>query len=290
MSDLSPEFGYYLGCPQWTHRPWNESIFPSHTQPRDALFHYTRAFNTVEGNTTFYATPSEATIDKWANDTPANFRFVFKPPQDITHTLLLKGDAVERTVRFLDYIAPLGSRVGPLLIQLPAHFSTAYMQTLYDYLRQLPRPRDYVVEVRAIEFFEEPMMSELNDLLSSLATERAWMDTRPLRHEDATLTEEVLSARQRKPNMPVYPIGRGPHPMSRYVAHPRLDSNEPWLRAWTHVFAKWIKEGRTPYFFAHYPGETLAPQVADRFHTLLSEHMSLPTRPVWPSERQPSLF
>ena len=98
-------------------------------------------------------------------------------------------------------------------------------------------------------------------------------------------------AHQRKPNLPVYPIGLGPAPMVRYVAHPTLEANRPWLELWAGTFAQWLTEDRTPFFFAHYPGETLAPQVADLFYRLLREKLTrLPKRPLWPSERQRSLF
>ena len=43
---------------------------------------YARVVNAVEGNTTFYATPDAATIDRWRAATPPGFRFIFKLPEN----------------------------------------------------------------------------------------------------------------------------------------------------------------------------------------------------------------
>ena len=116
------------------------------------------------------------------------------------------------------------------------------------------------------------------------------MDTRPLRDPQAPINKDVELARTRKPNLPVYPIGLGPHPVIRYVAHPIVEQNIPWLAQWANVFSNWIQQGKKPFFFAHYPGETYAPQIARSFHTLLQKELSLPALPTWPGEKQISLF
>ena len=131
----------------------------------------------------------------------------------------------------------------------------------------------------------------MNDLLSVTATERVWMDTRALRTASEPWDEPTRLAINRKPNLPIYPIGLGPSPMIRYVAHPHIEANRAWLNDWAKVFAAWLNEGRRPFFFAHYPGETLAPQVANLFYKLLRTHRpKCPERPIWPCERQLTLF
>ena len=288
--DLSPDFGYYLGCPQWTQSEWSSSIFPARCTPHDALLHYARAFNTVEGNTTFYAWPSEMTVAKWASQVGEGFNFLFKTPQEVTHQRGLQGSALEITCRFIEHLSPLGTRRGPLFIQLPASFTYQRLDTLYNFLRQLPRPSDYVVEVRDPELCYGAGLDDVNALLSEVQVERAWMDTRPLRAAPIPLNDATQKAWERKPNLPVYPIGLGPQPVIRYVAHPDVQANLMWLTQWAEVFARWITEGRRPFFFAHYPGETLAPQIAALFHEQLRRELDLPPRPLWPSEAQPSLF
>ena len=294
--------GLYLGCPQWVQAQWNKSIFPKSSKSRDALEHYAKVFNTVEGNTTFYATPKQNTVNRWVSQTPPSFRFVLKLPQEVTHEKALSPTALEITQRFLEQMSPLGERLSYTLIQLPAHFTEKQFDTLYHFLRALPRqakdgtPRYYAVELRAPSLvYPQPqgngLFEEANALLSATQTERVWMDTRPLRATSEPLDEATLMAWQRKPNLPVYPIGLGPAPMVRYVAHPVVEANRFWLEQWASTFAQWLKEGRTPFFFAHYPGETFAPQVAILFYQILREKLKeLPDRPLWPSEKQGCLF
>src|SRR2546430_1823836 len=50
--------GYYLGCPGWGVKSWVGRLFPTSTRPTEFLERYARVFNTVEGNTTFYALPT----------------------------------------------------------------------------------------------------------------------------------------------------------------------------------------------------------------------------------------
>ena len=291
MSRPNPQpFGYYLGCPQWTHSEWRKSIYPTHDRARDHLYHYAQAFNIVEGNTTFYAWPSTDAVARWADVVPEHFRFLFKFPQEVTHEHGLEGAALEIACRFIEHLSPLGERRGPLFIQLPAHFTHSRLPILHRFLSQLPRPNDLVVELRDPVLCEGRGLEEVNSLLASVEVERAWMDTRPLRAASPPFNEATQLALIRKPNLPVYPIGLGPNPVIRYVAHPRVDDNLTWIKQWALVFARWIEEGRAPFFFAHYPGETLAPQVAALFHSELSRLISLPPRPIWPSETQPSLF
>ena len=302
-AEMSGAFGgLYLGCPQWSHRPWIKSIYPAESPPRDALTHYARAFNTVEGNTTFYATPPREVVRRWAEQTPEDFRLVLKFPKTLTHERLLGAGALDEATRFLEHMNPLGARLTHTLIQLPARFDERGLDVLYRFLCALPRlasgghERHYAVELRAPSLtLPSPdgrgYFEEVNALLSATQTERVWMDTRPLREAPTPLSEATVSAQAKKPDLPVYPMGLGPSPMVRYVAHPVVEANRPWLEDWATIFAAWLDEGRQPYFFAHYPGETLAPQVAALFYDLLRQRSpTLPERPIWPSERQFSLF
>uniref|UniRef100_UPI003D0F2734 DUF72 domain-containing protein n=1 Tax=Vibrio sp. TaxID=678 RepID=UPI003D0F2734 len=47
-----------LGLTLWSHSDWQQSFYGSGTKPAERLEKYAQVFHTVEGNTTFYATPS----------------------------------------------------------------------------------------------------------------------------------------------------------------------------------------------------------------------------------------
>ena len=85
----------------WTYPPWQGRFLPGSLAPRDRLRAYATWCNAVEGNTTFYATPTVDTVRSWAGQTAPDFRFVLKLPKPVTHERRL-ADADEPLRAFLD--------------------------------------------------------------------------------------------------------------------------------------------------------------------------------------------
>ena len=141
MTDLP----YYLGCPSWSENAWREGLYPQNARPADFLSLYAQVFNAVEGNTTFYARPAPATVERWAQSMPGHFRFTAKFPRDISHggDLREQGHAAQD---FLQLLRPLGARVAPLWLQLPASFGPQRLAELVSFVDALERP--LAVEVR----------------------------------------------------------------------------------------------------------------------------------------------
>src|SRR5690349_8185592 len=82
------------------------------------LERYAGRFLAAEINSSFHRPHRPSTYARWAASVPEGFRFAVKVPKAITHERRLAG--VEDELRaFLAEIAPLGARLGPLLIQLP---------------------------------------------------------------------------------------------------------------------------------------------------------------------------
>ena len=221
----------------------------------------------------------------------------------MTHERLLDSKALDIARQFLEYMEPLGERLSYTLIQLPAHFDEHRFDPLYRFLSSLPReslngsPRHYAVELRAPSLTQphpngQGLFEEANALLSATATERVWMDTRPLRAAPKPYNEPTQLARDRKPNLPVFPMGLGACTDGALCRSPLTSS---LIDCGSQIGQRSSLNGSrkiaTPFFFAHYPGETLAPQVASLFYELLRAHLAkLPPRPIWPSEEQLSLF
>ena len=82
------------------------------------LERYAARFPVAEINSTFYRSHRAQVLERWANAVPRGFRFAVKAPRTITHEKRL-ADASELLAAFLDQIAPLRDRLGPLLVQLP---------------------------------------------------------------------------------------------------------------------------------------------------------------------------
>jgi uncharacterized protein YecE (DUF72 family) len=82
------------------------------------LQRYAARFACAEINTTFYRPHQPKTFARWAETTPPGFRFAVKLPKAISHDARLAGplDALDA---FLEQVACLGDKLGPLLVQLP---------------------------------------------------------------------------------------------------------------------------------------------------------------------------
>jgi uncharacterized protein YecE (DUF72 family) len=92
----------------------------------------------VEINSTFYRPHAFATYAKWANATPGSFRFALKIPRTITHELKLRRSRGPLE-SFLAETAGLGSKRGPLLVQLPpSHaFDRHVVNRFFEYFRSI---------------------------------------------------------------------------------------------------------------------------------------------------------
>lgn len=268
---------YFLGCPSWGDNAWREFFYPPDATSTDFLGLYCQVFNTVEGNTTLYARPNAATVQRWAQVMPADFRFTAKFHRDISHDgdLRLQLDAARA---FVQLLAPLGERVTPFWLQLPASFSPQRLAELAMFIDEVQVP--LAVEVRHLAFFqkgdEERM---LNRLLLDRGVERICLDSRSL-FSCLSSDPAVLHAQSKKPKVPVRPAALTQAPQVRFIGQPALDANDPWLTPWVEKVATWIEEGRTPYVYLHTPDNHRAPALAQRFHARLMTRLpGLPPLP-----------
>jgi len=70
--------GILLGTSAFTANGWQGSFYPAGMKPTDYLKFYSSKFQTVEVDSTFYGTPSAATVEKWSEKTPPDFVFTAK--------------------------------------------------------------------------------------------------------------------------------------------------------------------------------------------------------------------
>jgi uncharacterized protein YecE (DUF72 family) len=83
------------------------------------LVHYSKSFNAVEINSSFYRSHRRETYERWRDITPANFHFSVKMPRSITHECALRRCRSELR-QFLGEVSGLGRKLGVILVQLPA--------------------------------------------------------------------------------------------------------------------------------------------------------------------------
>ena len=129
-------------------RRWRRVFYPNDLPESHWLEFYSGHFPAVEVDSTFHAAPSEVTVRRWAETTPASFRFTCKLPRQITHICRLRDCGAELS-SFLRAIELLGPKLQVILIQLPPSLTPADgKHALRKFLAQLPRDFRFAVEFR----------------------------------------------------------------------------------------------------------------------------------------------
>ena len=144
-----------VGCSGWNYKHWREGVFyPPRMPPKEWLAYYSRFFDTVEVNATFYRLPRETAVARWVGQTRSDFVFAVKMSRYVTHVKRLRElDESERL--FYARIAPLvaSPKLGPVLWQLPPTFKRDD-ERLRVALEDLP-PGRHAFEFREASWFAD---------------------------------------------------------------------------------------------------------------------------------------
>ncbi|TWD80533.1 uncharacterized protein YecE (DUF72 family) [Kribbella amoyensis] len=242
----------------WSHPAWDLGA-------RDRLRTYSTWCTAVEGNTTFYATPTRATVEGWADQTPPDFRVVVKLPKTITHERRLRNADPELT-GFLSALEPLGPRAHAFWIQLPASFAPSDLGTLAAFLHRLPRTHRYAVEVRHPAFFDDERSAALLErVLARVDAEWIPFDTTTLFGRPPTSNGE-REAWTNKPRVTRRTRALTATPIVRYIGRDDPEETAAGWQGWADLAASWLTEGRSPTVFIHTPDNVDALNLARRFH------------------------
>ncbi len=141
----------HVGTSGWHYSHWVGPLYPEGMPSDEFLEYYTRYFQTVEINNTFYQLPSKSTLAMWREATPKDFVFACKASRFITHMKKLK-DPRRSIKRFFDTIDVLGEKLGPILFQLPPRWHLN-LSRLREFLEALPKGYRYAFEFRDESWF-----------------------------------------------------------------------------------------------------------------------------------------
>jgi uncharacterized protein YecE (DUF72 family) len=153
-----------VGCSGWNYPHWLNGVFyPPRCPARRWLEFYAGRFDTVELNTTFYRLPRAEAVQRWADETPADFVFAVKVSRYLTHIKRLV-DLPEHLALLYERIEPLlgSAKLGPLLWQLPPTFKADHKR-LAGALEQLPRGERHAFEFRHPSWFTEQTYTLLRE-------------------------------------------------------------------------------------------------------------------------------
>ena len=109
-----------IGCAGWSYKDWSGPFYPKSLPNNKYLEFYSKYFDIVEINSTFYNLPQPSTLQNWFESTPEHFRFSVKVWHRITHQ---RKDEIDRTLlQFFNRMNYLGHKIEYYLFQFPPRF------------------------------------------------------------------------------------------------------------------------------------------------------------------------
>lgn len=146
----------FVGCAKWNKADL-KGFYPKGT--KDELEYYSKQFNSIELNATFYRQFPATQFEKWRMKTPKGFKFFPKLTQDISHWKRLKG--VQESVNvYLENSLKLQDKLGTIFLQMNSNFSPQSFNALQNFVVSWTKGIPLAVEVRHKDWFEDKVVFE----------------------------------------------------------------------------------------------------------------------------------
>ncbi len=233
-----------IGTQGWSYDDWKGVFFPPGSKQEDRLPFYAEVFDTVELDTTFYHPPRATIARSWERSVPEHFRFAAKVPRALTHDAQLRR-AGPMLADFARAMEPLGEKLGPLLVQMPAEFTRTddNAAELRRFLTDSPQGLQLAIEFRH-DSWHTPATWEL---LRKHAVAVAWTEWRELARV-GEVTSDFLYLRWLGDRREIEKYDR--------VQVDRRDSFDAWEKDLNRVFLE-VRE-IYGYFNNHWAGHSPA--------------------------------
>ncbi len=242
----------FVGCAKWNKQDL-KGFYPRGT--KDELEYYSRQFNSIELNATFYRIFPEDQFKKWYDKTPEGFKFFPKLVQNISHLKRLNDDVQPYVDQYLFNIIHLKEKLGTIFLQLHGNFAPKNFDRVIRFIEKWPSEMRLAVEFRHTDWFnDKAIASELYNLLEENNIANIITDTagrRDLLHMRLTNDEAFI----------------------RYVGanHPtdysRLDDWVERLHTWKNLGVNHI------HFFVHQNIERESPLLSAYLIKKLNKHL-----------------
>ena len=253
----------YVGCAKWNKADL-KGFYPRGT--KDELEYYSRQFNCIELNATFYRNFPSEQFQKWYEKTPDDFKFFPKLGQEISHWKRLVGTQ-EVVNSYIDHFSHLREKLGTIFLQMHSNFSPKNgFSALENFIVSWPKGLPLAVECRHTDWFTDKQTAkDYFQLLEENNIANVLVDTagrRDMMHMRLTNNEAFI----------------------RYVGanHPSdYDRLNDWvlrLKEWTDLGLKKI------HFFVHQNLEKESPLLTAHFiqklNAMLATELKIPNSSV----------
>jgi uncharacterized protein YecE (DUF72 family) len=154
-----PRKKIFIGTSGWHYKHWLGRFYPEGASPGRQFEYYTKHFDTVEINNSFYKLPPRNVFTSWYKNSPKKFLYVIKANRFITHNLKLSRPK-EPLARLFNSILALKEKLGPILFQLPPKWKVN-VDRFREFLESLPKGYHYVFEFRNETWYTEEIYALL---------------------------------------------------------------------------------------------------------------------------------
>lgn len=246
----------YVGCAKWNKADL-KGFYPRGT--KDELTYYSRQFNAIELNATFYRIFSPDTFSTWYDKTPDGFKFFPKLYQDISHWKRLNG--VERVVDdYLNGAVNLKEKLGTVFLQMHNNFAPKDFDRVVTFVESWPTEIPLAIEFRHTDWYNDTAVTDrLYDLFETHNISNVIVDTagrRDLMHMRLTNATAFI----------------------RYVGA-NHESDYSRLDQWVNRLKEWKEQGiREIDFFIHQNIEKESPLLASYFIKKLNTELGTTLR------------
>jgi uncharacterized protein YecE (DUF72 family) len=152
----------YVGTSGWQYRDWKGRFYPPKLPQREWLAFFSCRLPTVEINNSFYMLPKEESFERWSRESAPGFVITVKASRYITHIRRLR-EAKDSVELFWSRARRLGSKLGPILFQLPPRFP-ADVERLRSFLAILPKEMRAAFEFRDKTWEHEDVYRVLDEV------------------------------------------------------------------------------------------------------------------------------
>lgn len=257
-----------IGATGWSMPEWKGNIYPAKT-PSDRMgTEYSRQFDTIEFNTTYYQIPPPERIKKWKDMTESSFVFCPKMYQAISQSKSI-GLGGSILPDFIQRMAMFEEKLGLIFMQMPQFSGGKNKNALFKFIEQWGTGIPLSIELRHADYFEAATAKQV--AIQMAKKNISWLIT------DVSGRRDVSHGHITAPFIVI-----------RFVGTTDVDSNHTRISRWIDRIYRWGQSGvQSVYFFIHTPGN-LTPhhythRLAEKWEALTGQLIKIP-------EVQSSLF
>ncbi len=111
----------FIGTSGFYYKDWIGTFYPKDIKQKDLLYFYSKTFNALEVNSSFYRILTKSTTERFVRIVPRDFKFTFKIPKTITHEFKFNNKDIFDFQKSLEPVIE-ENKLGGILAQFPYSF------------------------------------------------------------------------------------------------------------------------------------------------------------------------